>query len=547
MWKLLAVGLSVLQTAQAIPQHPGFFHHQDRLNAEFGVDDSSNRLLSTAASVVFPETVTLPVDHFGKHTKTFENRYWVLEEFYKPGSPVFIYDAGEGDAEPGVQNRLVANGSFFRQIVSEFSGLGIVWEHRYYGKSTPYNITLETPAEQMQWLDTAQALADVPAFASNFSRPNFPHSDLTPASTPWIFVGGSYPGMRAAFVREKYPETIFASFASSAPVQAQVDMSIYFEQVYRGLNGLGFSNCTADIHAAIDYIDDQLANPATAAAIKKHFLGKGADKNSNEGLADVLTYIFYSWQSYEVEGTPGPLREFCDWIATDPATGKLSSAEGWAKKKGGKWAADRWAQWPKFAEVVNYYTPTNCEGFYGNSSTGTTECRLDDAFPDPAAISWTWQYCSEWGFFQSANLGPTSIVSKYNSLKHQQDICYRQFPNGLSSGLLPKTPRVDKVNGVYGGWNIRPSNVYFSGGEFDPWRTLSTLSSEAFAPKGISLTQEIPECNKPTPKNKIFGYLLKGAAHCFDFRTTWPDGDNSRQIFKDALKKWLKCFKPKKY
>lgn len=111
--------------------------------------------------------------------------------------------------------------------------------------------------------------------------------------------------MRAAFVREKYPETIFASFASSAPVEAQVDMSIYFEQVYRGLNGLGFGNCTKDIHAAINYIDNQLAIPATAAAIKKKLLGKGAEKNSNEGLADVLTYIFYSFQSYEVEGSPG--------------------------------------------------------------------------------------------------------------------------------------------------------------------------------------------------------------------------------------------------
>lgn len=149
------------------------------------------------------------------------------------------------------------------------------------------------------------------------------------------------------------------------------------------------------------------------------------------------------------------------------------------------------------------------------------------------------------GFFQSTNLGPHSIGSKYNTLKHQQDICYRQFPTGVSSGLLPKKPRVDKMNSVYGGWNIRPSNVYFSGGEFDPWRTLSTLSSETFAPHGISLTQEIPKCNKPTPQNKIFGYLLKGAAHCFDFRTTWPDGDNSRRIFKSALRSWLKCFKPK--
>lgn len=62
MWKLLAVGLSVLQTAQAIPQHPGFFHQQDRLNAEFGVDESSSRLLSAAESVVFPETVTVCVE-----------------------------------------------------------------------------------------------------------------------------------------------------------------------------------------------------------------------------------------------------------------------------------------------------------------------------------------------------------------------------------------------------------------------------------------------------------------------------------------------------
>lgn len=125
MWKLFAVGLSVLQIAQAIPHHPGFFHHRDRdtyrLSAEeleAGVSSENSKLIanSTAATVVFSETVTvcaraqstslsdhticipitkthllsqLPLDHFGKHPDTFENRYWVLEEFYKPGSPIF--------------------------------------------------------------------------------------------------------------------------------------------------------------------------------------------------------------------------------------------------------------------------------------------------------------------------------------------------------------------------------------------------------------------------------------------------------------------------
>ncbi|RPA96765.1 peptidase S28 [Choiromyces venosus 120613-1] len=492
-------------------------------------------------------TVThiLPLDHFGNHPGTFKNRYWVLEEFYQPGNPVFLFDAGEGNGEPSVQNRLVNNTSFFRQMVQEFNGIGIIWEHRYYGASSHVNISLSTPVEEFRWLNTAQALADVPAFANNFSLHNFPNIDLTPISTPWIFVGGSYPGTRAALVREKYPETIFASFSSSAPVQAQIDMSVYFEQVYRGLNGLGFKNCTKDIVAAIEYIDGQLSREDTSAAIKKQYLGIGAEKNSNEGFADVLTYIYYSWQGSEAEGSPANMRSFCDWISTNPETGEVSGEDGWAKSKGAKFTSDRWATWPDFGTVVNYYTPTRCVGYYGNSTVGPPNCRLDDPFPDPAAVSWTYQYCSEWGYFQSSNRGPNPIVSSYNSLKHQQDICYRQFPKGLSSGLLPQRPDVDKVNREYGGWNLRPSNVFFSGGEYDPWRTVSLLSDEPWAPKGIGLTQDIPEEGISTPRDKVFGYLLKGAAHCFDFRTTWPDGENSRKIFTTALRKWLGSFKKK--
>lgn len=63
--------------------------------------------------------------------------------------------------------------------------------------------------------------------------------------------------------------------------------------------------------------------------------------------------VSHIWMLPETYCSIGPLREFCDWIATDPVTGKLSSADGWAKKKGGKWVADRWARWPKFATVVS--------------------------------------------------------------------------------------------------------------------------------------------------------------------------------------------------
>lgn len=61
MWKLLAIGLSVLRTVQAIPHHPAFFHHRNQLDAEVGFETgaSSDGVISTAATVVYPETVTV--------------------------------------------------------------------------------------------------------------------------------------------------------------------------------------------------------------------------------------------------------------------------------------------------------------------------------------------------------------------------------------------------------------------------------------------------------------------------------------------------------
>ncbi|KAJ4333394.1 hypothetical protein N0V95_009439 [Ascochyta clinopodiicola] len=492
-----------------------------------------------APETITEEYVSLKLDHFGKSKDTYNNRFWVAESGYKAGGPVFIYDVGEADASGSWKFRLQNETSFFKQIVDQFGGIGIVWEHRFYGNSTPAPINLDTPAETFKYLTTEQSLADVDQFAKQFKRKNI-NATLTPDKTPWVFIGGSYPAMRAAFVRDKYPDTIYAGYASSAPVQASVDQSFYFEPVYRGMNKYGFGNCTQDIKAAIKYIDHTFDTDRSASAkLKEQFLGKGAASNSHATFADALTTIFYLWQSYGVDGGAGSLRNFCDYIETDPKTNTTAPAEGWAKSKGAKSVVDRWATWKTFAPVVNSYMETECSG--SQNVTGT--CDLNKRFTDPASISWTWQYCTQWGYFQSANLGPNQIVSKYNSLKHQRDICHRQFPNA-SRSLLPEWPETDRTNRVFGGWDIRPSNVYWSGGEFDPWRTLSPLSSESFAPKVNAFT-DAPKCGVETSKKDLFGYTMADAQHCYDFRTYFPGGAISRKYFTDALGQWLKCYKPK--
>ena len=86
--------------------------------------------------VIVAEYVELLLDNFApngnfKEEGTFWNRFWVKEKAYRPGGPVFLYDVGEGDAEPYWRGRLQSETSWFGQMVEEYGGVGIVWEHRY--------------------------------------------------------------------------------------------------------------------------------------------------------------------------------------------------------------------------------------------------------------------------------------------------------------------------------------------------------------------------------------------------------------------------------
>jgi hypothetical protein len=200
----------------------------------------------------------------------------------------------------------------------------------------------------MQWLTAENALKDFDVFANQFQWANFSNVDFSPSITPWVVIGGSYPGMRAAMLRYFFPETVFASYAASPPLEAQRNMSIYYEQVYRGMVAYGLGNCTNNIRRALNHIDSQLDEPETAAAIKIQFLGRTADKNSNGGFVDTLQIPFFDWQG---SGVDDLLNSFCDALEFSNVTG--IGTEGHVTDKV---LADRWAAWPEFIDLVNERT-----------------------------------------------------------------------------------------------------------------------------------------------------------------------------------------------
>lgn len=158
-------------------------------------------------------------------------------------------------------------------------------------------------------------------------------------------------------------------------------MTFYFDPVYRGMVANGLGNCTKNLKAALDYIDRQMDHPETSAAIKTFFLGRTAEKNTNEVFSDALFYPLYNWQS----NGPASLTEFCSVLET----GDNIVAE--SKGPRGKVLAERWAKWSGFVDSVNQYNPeAYCEGPAPQNHT-EPDCNLDARFEGVLSISWTWQ------------------------------------------------------------------------------------------------------------------------------------------------------------
>ncbi|KAH7925596.1 peptidase S28 [Leucogyrophana mollusca] len=471
-----------------------------------------------------------PIDHFSQMSDTFNQRYWINTRHYTPGSggPVIVLDGGETSGE----DRLPFLDTGIVEILARATGgVGVVLEHRYYGDSIPVS---NFSTDNLRWLNNDQSAADSAHFMANVEFAGI-DEDLTAPNVPWIYYGGSYAGARAAHMRVLYPDLVFGAIASSGVTHASLENWEYMEIIRAAAD----PTCSTHLEKAISTIDSLLAIPHLRVALKALFGLAGLEHD--EDFASVLESPLGGWQSKNWDPEVGSLEfdEFCEAL-DKPIFGKnYLSALPYDHK-------DRLVSLPggleldfsvlNYAKYIKEHVVSQCP-----DGTSVEECfgtfddqQFQDVSLDHTWRAWTFQVCTEWGYFATAPPDPNQprIVSRLLTLEYESKICQQAFPPG-EHFTVPTLPNITTVNAL-GDFAIAADRLAIIDGEVDPWRPCTPHSSYA-ADREDTLSQPFK--------------LIPNGVHHYDeygLRDLGAEPPEIRKIHGEMIAfvlEWLKDFK----
>eukprot|EP01133_Synstelium_polycarpum_P013883 gene13883-16377_t len=403
---------------------------------------------------------TQRVNHYDPlDTSTFQQQYFVNDTFYKTGGPVFFLLGGEGPITPStVTGHFVLN-----TYAPLFNALIVGIEHRFYGKSVP-TPTLDT--KFLNLLTTEQALADYAAFVQSFSE------TYSTGSSKWISFGGSYSGSLSAWMRLKYPNLIDAAIATSAPVQPQLDFPEYFEVVSQSIG----PSCSAVVANVTQQVTQMLAT--NRAAVEKLF--STCDPIVSD--LDVATFM---------ESLSGGIAEIVQYDNDNNKYTPFNSTHMCALLEQG----DALQSFAAFNNLFNTFSGENCTTSSYNSMVAQVRDVTNNG-PNAASRLWTWQTCTEYGYFQTGE-SPNQPFSNTITLEWYVQQCTDIF--GPPGSVY--NPNTNWILSDYGGRDLQSSETIMVNGGIDPWHALSllTTSSPAITTAWIPTGAHCSELYPPLP------------------------------------------------
>jgi hypothetical protein len=364
----------------------------------------------------------MPVDHFNyQNSDTFGLRVWKNEKFAtEKDAPVFLYLCGEYTCEIR-QDRL------FPFMVGASHGAELyAIEHRFYGKSVPY-ANLHTP--NLRLLSTEQALSDIATFVEGI-KSKHPKKEV-------VVIGGSYPGALSAWFRQRYPHLAVASWSSSGVVYPIRNFWKFDEQVYKSTVKSG-ELCPAVINTVFKKVTDTLTKGTwkEQSDLKN---AMGANEHMHNGdFAFFFADIFVESVQY------GDRTGLCDLM----------------KELSGKDFDKQLAGLKKQAEKSGVAPGDYCR----NKIKDTVQVY------DNSARSWTYQYCTEFGFWQIPSKEHPMRPEELLGEEYWKDYCFDIF------GIHPSIKRSVTE---FAGPHTAGSNVLITNGGEDPWQWATELNPDA--------------------------------------------------------------------
>ncbi|XP_031127439.1 lysosomal Pro-X carboxypeptidase-like [Ipomoea triloba] len=427
--------------------------------------DNNNQLYDT-------KYFTQILDHFTftpQSYHTFQQRYLINDTYWggaKNRSPIFVYMGGEADVELFAHNT-----GFMFDYAPHFNALLLFIEHRFYGKSIPFEGKKEARSSSNThgYLSSTQALADYATLIIDLKN------NLTATDSPVVVFGGSYGGMLAAWFRLKYPHLSIGALASSAPI-------LYFDNItspyaYNDIITQDFRSESEDCYKVIkgswQLIQDTAKQAGGLETLRKYFR-----ICKNYIGVDILeqwlntAYSYTAMTDYPTASNflnplpPYPVKQMCKAI-DDPRHGSNT--------------------------LEKLYAAVNI--FYNYS--GEVSCFDLINPPDPYGLSgWTWQACTEM-------IMPTDGNRK-DSIFPASEWDYNKTAQ-LCKDIFHIDPRPNWITTEFGGYNIERvlktfgSNIIFFNGLRDPWSAGGVL-------KNIS--------------NSLVAIIAKEGAHHVDLRSS---------------------------
>lgn len=432
-----------------------------------------------------------PIDHFDALNSEMYNQkvYINTENWIKPSGPIFLFIGGEG----ALPNRSAYSGHHV-EMAKRYGAMVVAAEHRFYGSSINDN---GLHLDQLEHLSSQQGLADLTR-VHKYITDRF---ELT--SNKWISFGGSYPGALSAWFRLKYPHLVFGAVASSAPVQAQTNFEGYNEVVAQSLTDStvgGSQQCIKQIVEAFQKIDSMIQANQTVQ-LEKDFLSCGplSEKNDQMVFVNNLAGIFAGVVQYNNEVPGLNIQSLCKQMTkSDDSYKNLQMVYKMAMK------------------LLNQSCVDNS---YSNFLSQFNNQTVDQAASGVGIRQWTWQTCSQFGYYQTCDEGTSCPFSRLLTLESNLVICRDIYK--ISPSSVPNF--VEFTNEYYGANRPKGTRVLFVNGSIDPWHFLSVLKSD------VSLNET--------------AVFINGTAHCADMasdRSTDPQSlKDARLMIQKVVHGWL--------